>query len=134
MNTLKGFGSSRIARSVVAFAAAVLTVVGVSFATAAPASAWPWSSHVHVAGHAGCNGFLYSPKLIQIWPGNGEYAQAGFNVFNNYGMDFYNISGPRTAWAQITCRTIGGGAYTYWRSFTIFRPAVGDQVNASFQG
>lgn len=119
----------------------VVTAALTTAAVAAPmvasqtaANAWPWSGYVHVAGHAGCNQFLNSPRLIQIWAGN-EYAQGGFNWLNNYGVDFQNVpSGGETAWAKITCHYAYSDTYSYWRSFWLTRQTVGSQENVSFQG
>jgi hypothetical protein len=97
-----------------------------------PAAAWPWDPHVHVAGHAGCNQMFDSPTLVQMWA-QGAYAQAGFNWATNYGLDFWGIGGSSTAWALITCDGLGGH-YQYWRSFTVYRPGWGNQINVSFQG
>jgi hypothetical protein len=137
MNTLttRKARAPRIATKLLALIVAFGTVFGLATVTAAPASAWSWSSQVHLAGNAKCDRLLYSPKLVQVWPGNGEYGQAVPNWYGNYGMNFYRIGGPTTAWAKITC---GYGntslTYSYWRSFTMYRPTVGSQLNVAFRG
>jgi len=128
-------GTSRLVTKTAAAITAIGALFGVSVVAAAPASAWSWSPQVHVAGSAKCDRVLYTARTVEIWPGNGEYGRAGVNWLSNYGMTFYRIGGSSTAWAKVTCGYANTSlTYSYWRSFTIYRPAVGSQLNVSFRG
>ena len=125
-------------RAAVVAASGALAIGAGTFVTAAPAHAWAWDPHVHVAGNATC-GPWYSrsqAQLVQMWDDQGHYAQGYTNWLGNYGLDFwsYPSGGGHTVWAKVTCN--GPIYYTsYWRSFGLARPAIGTEVGGiNFNG
>jgi hypothetical protein len=114
-----------------AVAIALVAAFGFTAASAAPAQAYPWSSQVNVAGGAPRCDMNSVAILVQVFANTGE-VRAGYpNRIGNWGARFYNIpSGGTGAHALVTCRNIFGYTWQYWSGwFTIYRPAVGDQIN-----
>lgn len=97
---------------------------------ASPAHAWPWDSHVKVAGRVGCGPWYarYAASSVTIRLDNGATSYAGvanYGAFGTYGMDFWGVPGSIGATTYVNCRWHG----TWTRRVTIYRPGIGIQQN-----